>query len=183
MTITALLLAAGESNRTKPILKPLLPVDGKTVIEVIIEKLKESRVDRIVVVLGHKAEQIEKVIKEDIVFNKEYKKGMLSSVKEGIRSNPDSNFLIYLVDHPLIEVKTINKIIDSYDNEKIVIPTYKGKRGHPILIPYSLIKELSSFKGKTLRDFVHDHEIKEVETDDKGTIINLNTLEDFKKYF
>ena len=183
MMITALILAAGESNRTKPMLKPLLPVDGKTVIELVIKKLKESRVDRIVVVLGHESEKIEKTIEEDIVFNKEYKKGMLSSVKKGIRSDPTSDFLIYLVDHPLIEVKTINKIMDAYDKEKIIVPTYKGKRGHPILIPNALIGELSSFKGETLRDFVHDHEIKEVETNDKGTIINLNTLEDFKKYF
>ena len=181
--ITALLLAAGESDRTKPSLKPLLPVGEKTVIEVVIEKLKKSGVDKIVVVLGHESEKIGKTIKEDVVLNKEYKKGMLSSVKEGVRSNPDSNFLICLVDHPLIEIKTINRIIDAYDNEKIVVPIYKGKRGHPILIPNALIEELISFKGKILRDFVHDHEIKEVETDDKGTTINLNTLEDFKKYF
>ncbi len=183
--ITAALLAAGETKRTGPLLKPLLPVNGKTVIETVIEKLKESDVDRIVVVLGYEAGKIEEAIKDediDVLINKEYKKGMLSSVKHGIKSDLNSNFLICMVDQPLIDVKTINTIINHYDSSRVVVPTYKGKRGHPILIPSSLIKELIFFEGKTLRDFVHGHEIKEVEIDDEGIIINLNTIEDFKKY-
>jgi molybdenum cofactor cytidylyltransferase len=184
--ITALLLAAGESKRTKPWLKPLLPFQGKPVIEVIIDKLKESDADEVVIVLGHETEKVKKVIKRkkgiNVVINKNYKKGMLNSVKCGAEANPLSNFLIYLVDQPLVKVRTINAIIKSYRKEKIIVPTYKGKKGHPILIPQDLILELLSFKGKTLRDFVHEHKIEEIETEDEGIIINLNTLKDYEKY-
>jgi molybdenum cofactor cytidylyltransferase len=184
--ITALLLAAGKSERTKPWLKPLLPFQGKPVIEVIIDKLKESNADEVVVVLGHEAEKIKEVIKRrkrvKVVINKNYKKGMLSSVKFGIKANPLSNFLIYLVDLPLVKVRTINSIIKGYNKDKIIVPAYKGKRGHPILIPQELIEELLLFKGETLRDFVHEHEIEEIKTEDEGVIINLNTLEDYEKY-
>jgi len=182
--ITALVLAAGESKRTAPFLKPLMPMGGKTVIEVILEKLKKSSVDLTLVVLGHEAGRIEASIKGTevgIVLNREYREGMLSSVKLGVTFE-DSDFLIFPVDHPLVEVKTIDLLIYNRDENRIVVPTYRGKRGHPILIPSPLAEELIRFRGRTLRDFVHERQIKEVEVDDEGVIINLNTPEDFRKY-
>ena len=184
--LTALLLAAGESKRTKPWLKPLLQFKGKPVIQAIIDALKESGADRVFVVLGHEAERVKEAIKEKrgvkVIVNENYKKGMLSSVKCGIKENPHSNFLICLVDQPLVEAKTMSEVAKSGKGRSITVPTYKGKRGHPILIPQELIGELLAFKGKTLRDFVHEHKIEEIETEDKGVIINLNTFEDYEKY-
>ncbi|HIH96535.1 MAG TPA: nucleotidyltransferase family protein [Thermoplasmata archaeon] len=184
--VTALLLAAGESKRTKPWLKPLLQFRGKPAIQALIDKLEKSGVDKVFVVLGHEAEQVREVIKEKrgvkVIVNENYKKGMLSSVKCGIEENPHSNFLICLVDQPLVEARTMSRMAKSHKKGSIVVPTYEGKRGHPILISQELIGELLAFKGKTLRDFVHEHKIEEIETEDKGVIINLNTLRDYEKY-
>ncbi len=89
--IWAIILAAGESKRMKSP-KMLLPFDGKTMIEKVIENVTGSDIDKIVVVTGSYREEIQKVagyLPVTFCYNGNYKQGMLSSVKCGFRSVPD----------------------------------------------------------------------------------------------
>ena len=86
--IVAIVLSAGESSRMgSP--KALLPIGGVSFIEEIVRALKGTKIDRIIVVLGHHAEEIRKRIAHlpvTFVVNRDYAKGQLSSLIVAIRS-------------------------------------------------------------------------------------------------
>jgi len=138
--ISAILLAAGESKRMG-ITKQILKFGKNTILEYTINNLVNSKIDEIILVLGYKAKEIKKQVSTDydnliITVNSDFRNGMSSSIKQGIRSiNPEAKAaLIVLGDQPLISSEIINLVIDSY-NEKdvgIVAPIFKGIIGHPV---------------------------------------------------
>ena len=179
---TALLLAAGESRRTSPTLKQLYPIKNKPLVQFMIDKLREGGLKRVIVVLGYEAESIKIHIDEkkaDVIINENYANGMLTSIKRGLMGGDDH--LIMPVDHPAVRVETIKSVLGLKD--RITIPVYRGKRGHPVLIPGKFIEELRDFDGKTLRDFIHNKDFSEICVGDPGVILNFNTMEDFANYF
>ncbi|MGM0377992.1 MAG: nucleotidyltransferase family protein [Bacteroidota bacterium] len=154
--IWGIVLAAGSSRRMKK-QKLLLPFKGKTIIETVIVNIVPALQKNIVVVLGANRNEISKEISKfqvRLVENQNHLSGMLSSVICGIGSLPESPkaVLVYLGDQPQIETDVTFKVIDAYkkSGKGIVIPVYKGKRGHPVLIDMkyrSEIKQLDPEKG------------------------------------
>ena len=138
--IWAIILAAGESKRMK-VPKMLLPFHGKTMIEKVIENVIRSEVFRTLVVLGSYRDEILGSISHlpvDHCYNENYRKGMLSSVQCGFKNLP-AHFdavLVFPGDQPFIEPEVINLIIKAYreTGKGIIIPVYRKKRGHPLLI-------------------------------------------------
>jgi molybdenum cofactor cytidylyltransferase len=184
----AIILAAGESSRMG-FPKMLLPFRGKTMIENVIANVTESRVDNIMVVLGAEKESIIRLIGEmslEYCFNDSYKEGMLSSVKCGFRNLPSdlSAVLVFQGDQPLISPVAINVVIDAYlfSGKGIVIPVYKLRRGHPILIDRKYrdeIGKLSSVKGlRALAEKFHD-DVFEINTDEPGILRDFDTYKDY----
>jgi molybdenum cofactor cytidylyltransferase len=187
--IWAIILAAGESKRMG-FPKMLLVFDNKSMIENVIENVTNSVVDNIMVVLGSDREKLVKVVEVCPVsycYNDNYKKGMLESVKCGFRNIP-SDFeavLVFQGDQPLITPEVINSIIVAYKSsgKGIVIPVYENKRGHPLLIDKKYkdeIEKLDSHEGlrSLASHFIND--VLEVETNDRGIIIDFDTYEDYK---
>lgn len=154
--VWGIVLAAGMSTRMKK-QKMLLPFNGKTLVETVVEKAKEKLNENVLVVLGSDYEQIlQKVInyKVKVSFNKNYHDGMLSSVIHGFNNVPEHTkaAMVFLGDQPQIPVEAISVVLNAWRNEKkgIVIPAYKGKRGHPVLIETkynSTINNLNPEKG------------------------------------
>lgn len=184
--VTALVLAAGESSRTRPFMKQLYPVQNTTLIDFVIKKLVTSRVERVRVVLGFKWDEVNRAIKSpvDIVVNKEYERGMLSSIKCGLVDK--DAYLIFPVDHPLVRVSTINALINALEHQdpsfpQVIVPVFKGKRGHPVLMPESMFDDLKDFDGSDLRDFIHKRGTEEVNVDDEGVVMNFNSAEQLQK--
>src|SRR5574341_2616213 len=106
MTLSALVLAAGESKRLIGQHKLLLPYAGKTIAECTVEAILQSHVDEVIVVLGHAAEAIQKVLKPRplrLVYNAEYRQGMASSIQAGLAAlSPKAEaVMISLADLPL----------------------------------------------------------------------------------
>ena len=130
--INAIVLAAGESRRMgKP--KPLLRFGEKTFLEQIISVLRLSDVDRITVVLGAEARTIQRSIDlsgTDIVINKDYRKGQLSSLTAGLKNAPPQTdaILVCLVDNPFITAAIVNQIVATFreTNSPIVVPVFNG---------------------------------------------------------
>jgi molybdenum cofactor cytidylyltransferase len=116
--INAIILAAGRSKRMgKP--KPLLRFNDTTFLEHIISVLKASDVDRITVVLGAGAQTIKKSVDlsgTNIVINKDYQKGQLSSLIAAIEQCPKETqaILVCLVDNPFVTKEVIDKIIGKF---------------------------------------------------------------------
>jgi molybdenum cofactor cytidylyltransferase len=187
--IWAIILAAGESKRMgSP--KMLLPFKGLTMIENVIANVSDSQVNNIMVVLGAVREPIVKLVRTKAVnycFNENYIDGMLSSVVCGFRNIPIDHgaVLVFQGDQPLVTPKVINSVIDVYlsSGKGIVIPVYKSKRGHPVLIDrkYRLeINKLSPDDG--LRSLAHKFpdDVLEVETDEAGILRDFDTYDEYK---
>src|SRR5215475_16114016 len=125
--------------------KALLPIRGRTFLESILTAIRESAVTDSVVVLGHHREQIQAALQLDhAVFNPDYEKGMITSIQTGIRALPASaqGALLFLVDHPVVQVTTIDLLIEKFEPNRIVLPTFEGRRGHPVLFARSILDEI-----------------------------------------
>ncbi|MDY6985918.1 MAG: nucleotidyltransferase family protein [Candidatus Thermoplasmatota archaeon] len=181
--VIALLLAAGESKRTLPIMKQLYPVHGTVLVDLATKKLLATKVDKIRVILGHNWKEVQRAIKENVemVVNTEYEKEMLSSIKCGLKEK--DSYLIFPVDHPLVKVETIDMLIEALEREKnhVIVPVFKGKRGHPVIIPQNMFDELKNFEGRDLNEFIHTKITEEVSVEDEGIVMNFNTIERLQK--
>lgn len=186
--IWAIILAAGESKRMK-VPKMLLPFNGMTMIEKVINNVSGSEVFNTLVVLGSYRDEILGVIGDLPVthcYNENYKRGMLSSVQCGFRNLPD-NFkavLIFPGDQPMIEASVINKIISVYrlSGKGIVIPVYKKKRGHPLLIDFkyrSLVEALDVEDGLRSLAMKYPRDVLEIPVNSPGVIKDFDTKEDY----
>jgi molybdenum cofactor cytidylyltransferase len=194
--IVAVILSAGESSRMgRP--KALLPIDGVRFIERIVTTLKATRVGRIVVVLGHNITELRQKISDlpvDLVINPGYKRGQLTSLVAAIRNietGKDAErvdgILVHLVDHPYINADLVNLMIDRfYETKKlIVVPRYQNRRGHPVIFSRALFAELLAAPlDQGAKAVVHAHrdETLEIDTNDEGAIIDIDTPEEYRTH-
>lgn len=195
--LAAVILAAGESRRMgtpKAILS--FPTDEATPGKVtflghLLEVSRHPKVGELRVVLGAHAEKVRERIKLDpatVVINPDWQRGQLTSIQAAIRSLPPSvdGILLLLVDHPLISRDLIGRLIDAFCRSKapIVLPTYEGKRGHPVIFPRRLFPELLTAPedvGARAVVWAHGQEVVEVPTEEEGVVLNLNDPEAFRQ--
>ena len=129
-------------------LKMLLPFGDRPMLARVIESLRATAtIGPITVVLGHAEQEIRRVVSEyadvSCVTNAAYAEGgMLSSVKAGVGALPADAAAWFLVlgDQPMVWPPTLEALIGCWepDRPRIVIPSYRGRRGLPVLIPRSL---------------------------------------------
>jgi molybdenum cofactor cytidylyltransferase len=191
--ISAILLAAGESRRMGGDFKPLMKWGTRTVIGACIDNLKRSRVDEIIVVLGFRESEIRARLAGagvQFAINREYAKGMLSSLKTGLPlvSPRCEGVLIALVDQPMVGPEAINPLVISFgDYEKrISIPTYEGKHGHPIVISRDFEEEIMKLddadpEGLKALINAHRHEIQEVPVESAAILEDIDSPEDYAR--
>lgn len=196
MKIAGILLASGESKRMGRI-KQLLPWKNSTILGTIIETLKDVVLDKVYIVLGYEKEKIlENISKQltekfEVIFNDNYKKGMLTSIQEAVKRIPDEfyGFVVFLVDQPFIKKQTINKLIDrvKLKDYPIVVSCYKQERGHPTFVSLELKEKVLSLdpEKEGLREIIYDLRNKNLvlafETDDEDVIKDIDTFEDYLK--
>ncbi len=188
--IWAMILAAGESKRMgKP--KLLLPYGEKTIIETIVETVVSSNVENTLIILGSDREKIEEKIKNSpvkIVYNRDFRSGMLSSVQCGFKAVPEETraVLVVLGDQPKISADVINKLIDAYKStgKGIVLPVYKKERGHPVLIDMKYRSEVENLSPEVgLRGTVYNHpeDILEVDVETSSIFQDIDYESDYKR--
>lgn len=156
--ITAILLAAGESRRMGRVNKLLLPVGETTLVERMAHTVRQSKADEVLVVLGHEADRVRAALAgHDVTFviNDRYREGMTTSIQAGVRAaSPEAaGFLICLSDLPLIEPEELNRLLAAFeqaardDQRSIVVPTFEGRRGNPVLFAASYKPDLLRHQG------------------------------------
>lgn len=161
--ISAILLAAGSSSRMKGENKLMKKIKGKPLIQHSINNLLGSAVDEIVIILGYENKTVQSIIKKNkkikIVFNKNYKNGISTSIKVGIKniSSKSNSFFVCLADMPNINQNIYNKLIKAkfkYNKKvgrdlkkDIIIPTFEGKNGNPVLFSKQMKSEMLKIKG------------------------------------
>jgi molybdenum cofactor cytidylyltransferase len=165
--VSAILLAAGHSKRMGAF-KPLLPFGDMTVIESCIEYLRDGGVDRIVVVLGHRANEIRAKLRElpvSFVENRDPNSEMGVSIACGVRELPDdaTATFIALTDHPAVPAKVVASLIEKWrtTGAKLLLPEFAGRGGHPVLVDLIYRAELMDLDSQRgLRGLFEDHRKK-----------------------
>jgi CTP:molybdopterin cytidylyltransferase MocA len=197
VSVAAILLAGGESSRMgQP--KALLEWSaGQTLIEYQIDELRQPPVERVVVVLGYRANDIRPFAEKvecEVVVNELYERGRASSLRMGARALPEDTRTIVIldVDQPRPRI-VIQRLIENHirASSMITVPTFDGQRGHPTIIDGWLLPELRRVRERTqgLRGLLEAHEpdIVEVPFESDIVLLGMNTpaeYEDAKaKYF
>ena len=187
MGISAIVIAAGKSERMgRP--KALLPLRGRTFIENILDAISRSPVEDTIIVVGHHRDEIERHIRTSarIVFNSDYEQGMITSIQTGIRSLlvATSGALLFLVDHPLVDSECIHLLVANAAPDRIVVPTFGGRRGHPVLFGATILQEvlaLNTSEGANIVVRRDPSRIVQVSVSSPGVLVDVDTPEDFRK--
>jgi molybdenum cofactor cytidylyltransferase len=190
MNVGAVILAAGKSERMGQN-KQLLKLNGKTLIENILDALSTAGINIQVVVLSGELEQIMKVLKPrldkiKIALNVTPELGMASSFQTGliVLSNFEAVFLV-LGDEPILDPEVLKTMVNKMESDPdvlIVSPVHGGKKGHPLLFRRQLFGEIMSLQeGQTIRDVVHAHADKLVLVEaPEWTTMDIDTPKDYE---
>jgi len=189
--LAAAILAAGESRRMgSP--KALIPYRGSTFLEHLIEITRHPRIGITRVVLGAGADAIREKLRLDpasIVVNEEWEKGQLSSIQAAVRglsAMETEGMVLCPVDHPLVSASLLGRLIEEFDRsgKLVVLPTFRGRRGHPLIFRAALYEELlgaSADVGARQVVWAHAKEVLEVPTEEEGVVLKLNDAETLRK--
>ena len=184
--ISAIVLAAGKSERMgRP--KALLPIQGRTFLENILAAISRTSIEDAIVVLGHHRDQIERNVSlPSVVFNADYEQGMITSFQAGIRklSWDTTGAFLFLVDHPLVEPTTIESMIMNLAPNRIVLPTFERRRGHPVLFSSEVLEEILALgpsEGANIVVRKNPDRIIEVPVNAPGILVDIDTPEQFER--
>ena len=149
-----LILAAGQSRRMGETNKLLIRVDGKPMARHAIDAAKAAGCSPVVVVTGHAAEDVRGQLGEDVTYvhNPDYADGLSTSLRAGVNALPESceGAVIALGDMPRITSSHLNTIMQAHDPDEghlICVPTWKGKRGNPVLWDRRFFDEMAELGG------------------------------------
>jgi molybdenum cofactor cytidylyltransferase len=201
--LAAVILSAGESSRMgSP--KALVPFRGRTFLEHLLDAVRQASssikssttssagIGWTRVVLGAHVREISDALgldDETVIVNPRWKDGQLSSIQtaiEGLSRLPTDGLLLFLVDHPLVSAGLLKKLVEVFyeTSDSIVLPTYRGKRGHPVIFARRLYAELLAApenQGARAVVWAHAAEVLEVPTEEEGVVLNLNDPEALRK--
>lgn len=190
--LAAVILSGGESRRMgSP--KALIPYRGATFLQHLLDVARHPKLGPVLVVLGPHADQIRKEVAlepSSVVINHDWEKGQLSSIQAALRylasTGETDAIMLFLVDHPLVSAALVDQLIAEFyrSGKPIVLPTFRGKRGHPVIFARRLYAELLAApleKGARTVVWAHADEILGVPTDEEGVVLNLNDPEAFRK--
>lgn len=166
--------------------KPLLPFGDKTVIECCIEYLRKGGVETIVVVVGHRADEIRKTL-SGVIFalNPDPNSEMGASLAAGVRALPASTAatLIALVDHPAVPSYVVSTLIATWhQGARLIVPTWKDRGGHPVLVDLTFKPELLNLDAAGgLRSFFESHRnhVKRVPVNSPYIARDMDTWDDY----
>jgi molybdenum cofactor cytidylyltransferase len=171
--------------------KQLIRVGESSLLERVINAARQSRASEVVLIVGFAADQILKAVSTDgikVVVNGAYEEGMSSSLRAGIGAvHPQTQAaLIVLADQPFVRPSTLDRLIEHHHRFKpqVVIPTYKGFRGNPVLLDRSLFPEMAEIKGDVGCRAIFGRltgSIAKLEIDDPGILLDVDTREDVEK--
>jgi molybdenum cofactor cytidylyltransferase len=188
-SIAAVVLAAGRSRRMAPHNKLLVPDrTGKPMIARVVDNVLSSGARPVLVVLGHMAVEVEQILAGRpvrFVHAPDYAEGLSASLKAAIAAVPPENAaaIVCLGDMPLVTGRMIDRLLAAYDpteGRRIVLPTFRGKQGNPMLWDRSFFPEILGITGDSGARFLlakHLESVAEVEMADDAVLRDFDTTE------
>jgi molybdenum cofactor cytidylyltransferase len=186
--VSAILLAAGQSTRMGAF-KPLLPFGETTVIRSCIQNLRQAGVEDIVVVLGHRAAELQETLSDlrlHFALNPDASSEMGASIACGLREVPlhSGAVLIALTDQPAVPPGVIRCIAEEWKSgERLVIPEFQGRGGHPVLIDLRFREELLNLDSTGgLRSFLKGHreQVRRLPVNSPLIAQDMDTWDDYR---
>jgi len=155
--VAALLLAAGQGRRMGGPNKLLATVGGTPLVRIAAEAAQKSKAASLTVVTGHRAGDVETALRgldARFVQNPHHEQGLSTSLRAGIESLPPDvdGAIVLLADMPGIETATIDRLIDAFRPDEgvlVVVPTFEGKRGNPVVWSSRFFPALCAVQGDT----------------------------------
>lgn len=189
MKPAGVILAAGLSSRMgRP--KALLPFLQTTFLGSLVEAFT-AVLDQTVVVLGCHAERIRPTLGDhpglQVVVNADYELGMLSSLQAGLAMAPEGAPAVFtLVDHPGLLRGSLERLIEISEQTQapVVIPRFRGERGHPVVISASVASELRALPAEASpKDVIRAHRPATVfvDLDDPAVTLDIDRPEDLAR--
>lgn len=191
--IAALVLAAGRSRRMAPLNKLLVPDDkGVPMVARVVENALASRARPVVVVTGYEHERVEQALAgRSVIFAhaEDYAEGLSASLKAGLAALPGDldGVVICLGDMPLVAGPMIDRLMAAFDPEEgrsIVMPTFRGKQGNPMLWAMEFLPEMMTITGDVGARHLagkHADRVAEVEMADDAVLRDFDTTDALKK--
>ena len=187
MKTAGLILAAGRSSRMGRD-KALLEYRGRTFLSHL-TYLALPRVDSMLVVLGHNAERIAESLPTSprvrVVVNRDYDRGMLSSLQRGLSEIGEADWILWmLVDHPAVSGRSLDELLAAArrTSAPVVIPRHDSRRGHPIMLSRAVAAELVQLASdRSPQDIVRSHyrEAHFVDLRDSGVLVDIDRPPDY----
>ena len=186
--IAAVVLAAGRSTRMGGPNKLLAEIARRPLVRIAAEAALASRAKPVIVVAGHQRDQVEKVLAGlpvRLVHNPDYAQGLGTSLKTGIAAVPsDADAAIVLLgDMPQVDARLIDRLIAAFDPDHgalVVVPTFEGKRGNPVLWSRRFFPDLMAIEGDVGARHVigrYGEAVVEVPVDGKAALVDVDTPE------
>jgi molybdenum cofactor cytidylyltransferase len=187
-----IVLAAGDSSRMgRP--KALLDWHGRPLIEHVLATAREGGCTKLFAILGKDADKIRKGAKLEgvtVLVNKRPEDGQVSSTRLGMENLDFSTdcCVVWPVDCPLVKSSDVRALIDTYAKTRanlmrILMPVYKGKRGHPMLVDIGFRQPFMELKqGETARKVIDDNhtQVREVPSENPGVTVDIDTPEEYE---
>ena len=188
--VAGIILAAGRSTRMgRP--KQLLTFRGRTVLEWVVDNALASALHRVIVVLAHQAEAVKPLMEQREVttaMNPSYEAGQSSSLKAGLKALTEETdaALFLLGDQPLVTPETIDLILAAFADSPspIVMPTFDGQRGNPVLFSRGTFPRIEALSGDCgARALFREYagEISSVVVQTPTILFDLDTEEDYRR--
>lgn len=188
------ILAAGQGKRLRNQVKALLKIGNKTFLERILENFQKIKVSPVILVLGYKADLVKAYLRKmkiqsglKVVVNPEYQKEQLLSLILAIKNCPKnfSGIMFTPVDYPLVSLSTYRKLLTVWqkDPEKICLPSYQYRKGHPAIFPrWAAQRILKEKLTGGARDLLkkYPERINYVVVNDPEILSDFDTLKDLK---
>lgn len=155
--VSAVVLAAGQSTRAGRLNKVLFNLHGKPLVAHVVDAALSSRVRSVFVVLGHEADRVRAALANRSVhylLNGRYADGMASSLAVGVAAAEakSAGIMVLLADMPWVRTDHIDALIEAFegaDGLRICAPTYRERRGHPVVWPARFAPDLVALTGDT----------------------------------
>lgn len=194
--LSVVLLAAGESRRMGELNKLTLPVDGTPLLRRTAMLLSNyGRAEgcgfaEVVVVTGHQQrEAVEQLsgLPTLIAYNPDYANGQMSSVLRGLRqlNQPVDGVMICLSDLPLLNLEDLSTIHKAFSlaEKPILVPTFEGERGNPIVLAFEQVEEIiSTDRNLGCRHLIErePERVTTLEMPNDHVVVDMDTPDNYK---
>ena len=187
-SVAVLVLAAGQSRRMGPVNKLLAEVDGAPMVAGVVEEALASGACAVHVVTGFDRTRVEAVLADrdvHLVHNPDFDQGISTSIAAGLSALPEEveGALICLGDMPAVSARVLNRIVAAFDpgrGVEVCVPTYRGKRGNPVLWSRTFFAEIRGIRGDVgARHLIGEHSdvVLEVPIDDASILFDVDSPE------